>query len=64
MIDGLRITVQGSPEEIQRVCDTIDLVHPGALTWADVAEYVATDVMRLEGWGCKNPAEENQRRVA
>ena len=64
MIDGLRITVEGSPEEIQRLCDTIDLAYPGALTWADVAEYVAVGVVRLEGWGGRTLEEEAPRRIA
>lgn len=64
MIDGLRITVQGSPEEIQRLCDAMDLAFPSKLIWADEAEHVAAGVVRLEGWGGRTSGEEAPRRIA
>jgi hypothetical protein len=61
MITGVKITVQGYPEQVQRVSDTIEQARPGAIIWDDVAGTLDGGLISLDGWGSDLVAERPQR---
>lgn len=45
----IKLVLEGLPERIQEVADTLDRAFPGAIDWSDVAKLGRDHTMRLEG---------------
>lgn len=45
----IKLVLEGFPERIQEVTDTLDRAFPGAIDWSDVAKLGRDHTMRLRG---------------
>ena len=51
VISGVRILLEGLPEQVQRVADALDEALPGRVVWSEVALPGLGNIVGLEGIG-------------
>ncbi len=51
MLSGVKITLEGRPDVVQRMADALETAFPGDMIWLDVAQTVGVETVAIEGYG-------------